>query len=79
LTLLFAAAHNAACLAGESPATGVLVFKKYAIYFAVRENVFAILAVFHASRNPAELEPATRMIGPRAFEPIVRNLEPITL
>jgi plasmid stabilization system protein ParE len=31
-------------------------FKKYAIYFALKGNVFAVLAVFHASRNPAELE-----------------------
>lgn len=31
-------------------------FKKYAIYFAVKDGVFAILAVFHGSRNPAELE-----------------------
>ena len=31
-------------------------FKKYAIYFAIKEDVFAVLAVFHASRNPTELE-----------------------
>jgi hypothetical protein len=31
-------------------------FRKYAIYFAVKDNVFAVLSVFHASRNPAELE-----------------------
>ena len=31
-------------------------FKKYAIYFAVKDNAFAVLSVFHASRNPAELE-----------------------
>jgi len=31
-------------------------FKKYAIYFAVKDDVFAVLAVFHASRNPAELK-----------------------
>ena len=30
-------------------------FKKYAIYFAVKDNTFAVLSVFHASRNPAEL------------------------
>ena len=30
-------------------------FKKYAIYFAVKDNAFAVLSVFHASRNPAEL------------------------
>jgi plasmid stabilization system protein ParE len=30
-------------------------FKKYAIYFAVKDDAFAILSVFHASRNPAEL------------------------
>ena len=31
-------------------------FKKYAIYFAIKDDVFAVLSVFHASRNPAELE-----------------------
>jgi plasmid stabilization system protein ParE len=31
-------------------------FHKYAIYFAVKDNAFAVLAVFHASRNPAQLE-----------------------
>ena len=30
-------------------------FKKYAIYFAVKDNVFAVLSVFHASRDPADL------------------------
>jgi len=30
-------------------------FKKYAIYFAVKDNAFAVLSVFHASRDPAEL------------------------
>ena len=27
--------------------------KKYAIYFAIKDDVFSILSVFHASRNPA--------------------------
>ncbi len=31
-------------------------FKKYAIYFAIKDDTFAVLAVFHASRNPAVLE-----------------------
>lgn len=31
-------------------------FKKYAIYFAVKDDAFAVLSVFHASRNPVELE-----------------------
>ena len=31
-------------------------FKKYAIYFAIKDEVFAVLSVFHASRNPVELE-----------------------
>ena len=31
-------------------------FKKYAIYFAVKDDIFAVLSVFHASRNPVELE-----------------------
>lgn len=30
-------------------------FKKYAIYFAIKDGTFAVLAVFHGSRNPAEL------------------------
>jgi plasmid stabilization system protein ParE len=30
-------------------------FKKYAIYFALKEGTFAVLAIFHGSRNPAEL------------------------
>jgi plasmid stabilization system protein ParE len=30
-------------------------FKKYAIYFAIKDGTFAILAVFHSSRNPAAL------------------------
>jgi plasmid stabilization system protein ParE len=31
-------------------------FNKYALYFAIKDDVFAVLAVFHASRNPAKLE-----------------------
>ena len=31
-------------------------FKKYAIYFAIKDEVFAVLAVFHSCRNPIELE-----------------------
>jgi plasmid stabilization system protein ParE len=31
-------------------------FNKYAIYFAVKDDAFAVLAVFHASRNPTGLE-----------------------
>src|SRR5437899_2231336 len=30
-------------------------FKQYAIYFGIKEGTFAILAVFHGARNPAEL------------------------
>ena len=30
-------------------------FDQYSIYFAVKEDVFAVLSVFHAARNPAEL------------------------
>jgi len=30
--------------------------KAGAIYFAVKDNAFAVLSVFHASRNPSELE-----------------------
>ena len=30
-------------------------FKKYAIYFAIKEDVFSILSVFHGARNPTEL------------------------
>jgi plasmid stabilization system protein ParE len=31
-------------------------FKKYAIYFAIKDDAFAVLAVFHGSRNPTELQ-----------------------
>ena len=31
-------------------------FGKYSIYFAVKEDVFAVLAVFHGARNPADLQ-----------------------
>lgn len=30
-------------------------FRPYTIYFAVKENDFAVLAVFHGARNPDEL------------------------
>lgn len=30
-------------------------FDKYSIYFAVKDNAFAVLSVFHGARNPAEL------------------------
>ena len=30
-------------------------FNKYAIYFAIEDDTFAVLAVFHGSRSPAEL------------------------
>ena len=30
-------------------------FEKYAIYFAIKDGTFAILAVFHGARNPADL------------------------
>src|SRR5262245_46054005 len=31
-------------------------FNKYSIYFAVKDDAFAVLAVFHAARNPVHLE-----------------------
>lgn len=31
-------------------------FKKFCIYFAEKGDAIAVLSVFHASRNPAELE-----------------------
>ena len=30
-------------------------FNKYAIYFAIKDDVFAVVSVFHASRNPSDL------------------------
>ncbi len=30
-------------------------FKQYAIYFAIKDDVFAVLSVFHGARSPAEL------------------------
>jgi plasmid stabilization system protein ParE len=35
-------------------------FKKYAVYFAIKDGTFAVIAVFHGSRNPAELQPRMR-------------------
>ena len=31
-------------------------FNKYSIYFASKPDSFAVLAVFHGARNPAELD-----------------------
>jgi plasmid stabilization system protein ParE len=30
-------------------------FSKYSIYFAIKDDTFAVLSVFHGARNPAEL------------------------
>ena len=30
-------------------------FKAYSIYFAVKDDVFSVMSVFHGARNPAEL------------------------
>jgi toxin ParE1/3/4 len=30
-------------------------FKPYSIYFAVKDDVFSVMSVFHGARNPAEL------------------------
>jgi toxin ParE1/3/4 len=30
-------------------------FSKYSVYFAVKDDAFAVLSVFHGARNPAEL------------------------
>jgi plasmid stabilization system protein ParE len=30
-------------------------FSKYSVYFAVKEDALAVLAVFHGARNPTEL------------------------
>jgi len=32
-------------------------FTKYSIYFAVKDNSFAVLSVFHGARNPAAVKP----------------------
>ena len=32
-------------------------FKAYSIYFAVKNDVFSVISVFHGARNPAELRP----------------------
>jgi toxin ParE1/3/4 len=32
-------------------------FKKYAIYFAIKDGAFSVVAVFHGSRNPTALGP----------------------
>jgi plasmid stabilization system protein ParE len=31
-------------------------FKHYSIYFAVKDDVFGVIAIFHGARNPADLE-----------------------
>ncbi len=31
-------------------------FGKYSIYFAIKGDAFAVLAVFHGARNPADLQ-----------------------
>ena len=30
-------------------------FKAYSIYFAIKDDVFSVVSVFHGARNPAEL------------------------
>src|SRR5438094_208967 len=30
-------------------------FKAYSIYFAVKDDAFSVMSVFHGARNPAEL------------------------
>jgi plasmid stabilization system protein ParE len=30
-------------------------FKAYSVYFAVKDDVFSVMSVFHGARNPAEL------------------------
>ena len=30
-------------------------FKAYSIYFAIKDDAFSVVAVFHGARNPAEL------------------------
>ena len=30
-------------------------FKSYRIYFAIKEDVFSVISVFHGARNPAQL------------------------
>ena len=30
-------------------------FKKYVIYFAIKDDVFSVLSVFHGARNPHKL------------------------
>ena len=31
-------------------------FKAYSIYFAIKDDVFSVMSIFHGSRNPAELD-----------------------
>jgi toxin ParE1/3/4 len=31
-------------------------FKPYSIYFAIKDEVFSVVSVFHGARNPVELE-----------------------
>jgi toxin ParE1/3/4 len=40
---------------GEARKIHLRRFSHYNIYFAVKEEAFSVLAVFHSSRNPSEL------------------------
>jgi len=44
------------CARGHARKIRLRRFKRYAIYFAIKDDVFAVLSVFHASRNPVILE-----------------------
>ena len=41
---------------GRPPKIRLRHFKKYAIYFAIKDETLAVLAVFHGSRNPTTLQ-----------------------
>jgi plasmid stabilization system protein ParE len=41
---------------GRAQKIRLLRFKRYSIYFAIKDDTFAVLSLFHASRNPAELD-----------------------
>ncbi|PYJ06696.1 MAG: hypothetical protein DME25_05955 [Verrucomicrobia bacterium] len=41
---------------GRARKTRVKRFKAYNIYFAIKEDAFSIISIFHSSRNPRELQ-----------------------
>jgi len=52
-------------------------FKKYAVYFAIKDDSFAMLSIFHASRHPALLHERLKWRTHKQFgcEPVHADLD----